>query len=414
MNPFDDNETISLEVIDATLAGEAVYPEHAELAELTLILAGQRPIPDEDFTRALDEQVARRFARPSSRTPRQVRWRWLFTPGAALGALAAVVAVVVLAGGSGLGGDGSSASSSTASSAATAGAGPAVPLRASAGKSAGSPAISSASASGSQASAPAHAQSSSPAIASGQNQSPTAVAAPAPTATGRQIVQSAQLSLSTKPTNVDGVAQQVFDVIAAQNGVVRSSQVTAANNANGYAQFQLSVPSSNLGQTMAALSQLHGANVVSRTDSTRDITQQVGGVGMRLADERALHRALVRKLAAATTTAEIDGLNAQIGAVEARIARLQTSLRSLHRQVNLSDISLTINAAMVPGHPVSSGGGFTLGKAAHDAGRVLVVAAGVALIALAVLVPLGIVIALALWIAHAVRQRRREQALDLV
>jgi len=113
-------------------------------------------------------------------------------------------------------------------------------------------------------------------------------------------------------------------------------------------------------------------------------------------------------------TAEIDGLNGQIGAVEARIARLQTSLRSLHRQVNLSDISLTINAAMVPGHPVSSGGGFTLGKAAHDAGRVLVVAAGVALVALAVLVPLGIVIALALWIAHAVRQRRREQALDLV
>jgi uncharacterized protein DUF4349 len=386
MNPFDDNETISLEVIDATLAGEAVYPEHAELAELTLILAGQRPIPDEDFTRALDEQVARRFARPSSRTPRRVRWRWLFTPGAALGALAAVVAVIVVAGG--IGGSGKSSSSVAL--------GP------------------SASGSRDAASAPAVAQSSASASAPAQRQSPTAVAAPAPTGTGRQIVQSAQLSLSTKPTNVDGVAQQVFDVIAAQNGVVRSSQVTAANNANGYAQFQLSVPSSNLGQTMAALSQLHGANVVSRTDSTRDITQQVGGVGMRLADARALHRALVRKLAAATTTAEIDGLNAQIGAVEARIARLQTSLRSLHRQVNLSDISLTINAAMVPGHPVSSGGGFTLGKAAHDAGRVLVVAAGVALIALAVLVPLGIVIALALWIAHAVRQRRREQALDLV
>jgi Domain of unknown function (DUF4349) len=410
MNPFDDNETISLEVIDATLAGEVVEPEYAELAELTLILAGQRPIPEQDFTRALDEQVARRFVRPSRPTPR--RLRWLSIPGAALGALAAVVAVVVLAGGSGLGGDGSSASSSTASSAGTAAAGAAVPLRASAGKSTGSPAISSAS--GSQASAPAVAQSSSSATASGQNQSLTPAAAPVPTAAGRQIVQSAQLSLSTKPSSVDDVAQQVFDVIAAQNGVVRSSQVTAANNANGYAQFQLSVPSSNLGQTMAALSRLHGANVVSRTDSTRDITQQVGGAGMRLADARALHRALVRKLGTATTTAEIDGLNAQIGAVEARIARLQRSLRSLHQQVNLSNISLTINAAMVPGHPVSSGGGLTLGKAAHDAGRVLVVAAGVALIALAVLVPLGIVIALALWIAHAIRQRRREQALDLV
>ena len=242
---------------------------------------------------------------------------------------------------------------------------------------------------------------------------PTATS-PVPQTSGRQIVQSAQLSLSTKPSNVDGVAQQVFNVIAAQNGVVKSSQVTAANRANGYAQFELSVPSANLGQTMAALSRLQGASVVSRTDSTQDITQSIGGVGMRLADARALHTALVRKLAAATTTAEIDSLNAQIGAVEARIARLEASLRSLHRQVNFSNISVTVNAAMVPGHPVSKGGGFTLGKAAHDAGRVLVVAAGVALITLAVLVPLGMVVALVLWVAFAIRRRRRDQALDLV
>jgi hypothetical protein len=50
----------------------------------------------------------------------------------------------------------------------------------------------------------------------------------------------------------------------------------------------------------------------------------------------------------------------------------------------------------------------------HDAGRVLVVAAGVALIALAVLVPLGLLVALGLWVAAALRRRRREQALDLI
>jgi hypothetical protein len=414
MNHFDDNETISLEVIDATLAGEAVEPEYAELAELTLILAGQRPLPEGEFTAALDDRVARRFARPASAPARRSLRRWVFAPGAAVGALAAVIAVVVLSGGIGSGGESSSSSSSAAASGS---ASPSAPVRASAGSSASKaahgPATLGSSASRSQA-APAAAQSSSSAGASGQSQPLTADSAPVPTTTGRQIVQSAQLSLTTKPSNVDGIAQQVFDVIAAQNGVVRSSQVTAANNANGYAQFQLSVPSSNLGQTMAALSRLHGANVVSRTDSTRDITQQVGGVGMRLADARALHRALLGKLAAATTTDEIDKLNAQIGAVEARIAGLESSLRSLHRQVNFSNISLTINAAMVPGHPVATGCGFPIGKAAHDARRVLVVAAGVALITLAVLVPLGIVIALALWIVHAVRQRRREQALDLV
>jgi hypothetical protein len=45
---------------------------------------------------------------------------------------------------------------------------------------------------------------------------------------------------------------------------------------------------------------------------------------------------------------------------------------------------------------------------------VLVVAAGVALITLAVLVPLGMVVALVLWVAFAIRRRRRDQALDLV
>lgn len=400
MHPFDDNETTSLEVIDATLAGEAVEPEYADLAELTLILAGQRPVPGPAFAAALDDRVARRFARPASAPARSMRWRWVFGPGATVAALAAIVAVLVLPGGGG-----SSSSSSSASASA--------PVRASAGSAAARSAAgvaNGANASAKHASATAQSSSSAPAAPQTLSLTPALV----PSTTGRQIVQSAQLSLSTKPSNVDSVAQQVFNVIAAQNGVVKSSQVTAANNANGYAQFELSVPSANLGQTMAALSRLHGASVISRTDSTHDITQQVGGVGMRLADARALHTALVRKLAAATTTAEIDSLNAQIGAVEARIARLESSLRSLHRQVSFSGISLTVNAAMAPGHPVAGGGSFTLGKAAHDAGRVLVIAAGVALITLAVLVPLGMVVAVALWVAFAIRRRRREQALDLV
>jgi hypothetical protein len=59
-----------------------------------------------------------------------------------------------------------------------------------------------------------------------------------------------------------------------------------------------------------------------------------------------------------------------------------------------------------------TGHGFTLGRATHDAGRVLEVAAGVALIALAALLPAGLLVALALWIAAALRRRARERALD--
>jgi hypothetical protein len=45
--------------------------------------------------------------------------------------------------------------------------------------------------------------------------------------------------------------------------------------------------------------------------------------------------------------------------------------------------------------------------------RVLAVAAGVALIALAALVPAGLLATLAWWNAGTLRRRRREQALDL-
>jgi hypothetical protein len=210
------------------------------------------------------------------------------------------------------------------------------------------------------------------------------------------------------------VAQQVFDVVSTQKGVVENSTVTAANSSSGYAQFQLSVPSDNLQQTMSALSRVHGASVVSRTDTSQDITGQVGGAGRRLADARALRTSLLRQLANATNQAQINSLKSQIRDAEASISSDLATLRSLHGKVDNSQISVTVNAAMVPGHPVSHGGGFTIGRAAHDAGRVLVVAAGGALIALAVLVPLSLVGALALWLGSALRRRRREQVLDLM
>ena len=74
---------------------------------------------------------------------------------------------------------------------------------------------------------------------------------------------------------------------------------------------------------------------------------------------------------------------------------------------------MTINGALIAPAKHHKNTGFTLGKAAHDSGRVLTVAAGVALITLAALVPVALLTALGWWIVTAVRRRRREQALDL-
>jgi hypothetical protein len=410
--PYDPEAETTLAVIDATLAGEAVEPEHAELAELALILAGQRPHAREEFTTALDERVGRRFASAPRQERRRSRRRWLLAPGAAVGLAAAVAVVVVVStGGPRPSPDLSASPALTAPSATDVG--PtrgAAPNRNSSSSSTAAPNEQSASSSSAARSVPG----SSSSAASAASSPAPAAGTPAPPTSGRQVIQGAQLSLSTRPSQVDDVAQQVFDVVSAQNGVVDNSTVTATNSSTGYAQFQLSVPSSNLRQTMSALSRLHGASVVSRTDSSQDVTAKAGGAGRRLADARALRTALLRKLAAATITTEISSLKAQIRDAEASIASDQATLNSLHHKVDNTQISLTINAASVPGHQVSGSGGFTIGKAAHDAGRVLVVAAGVALIALAVLIPLSLLGAIAMWAALAIRRRRREQALDLV
>ena len=54
MSLRDDPTEHTLAVIDQTLAGDPVAPADADLAELTLLLAAERPRPRETFAAALD------------------------------------------------------------------------------------------------------------------------------------------------------------------------------------------------------------------------------------------------------------------------------------------------------------------------------------------------------------------------
>jgi hypothetical protein len=387
--PLDPEIAAALDAIDATLAGEAVDPRHAELAELALLVAAERPEPQPAAAAALDERVQRRFAKSPAGASRAARRRWVWAPAAGLAA-AVVVAIVVIAGGP---------------------SGSSQPERA-VGVFSGA-----ASSSAAKLPQPAHAPASAIPSRSGAGDAVGDQSFAAPGATlqpppnGRKIVQGAQLALSTTPGRVDAVAQEVFDVVGRQKGIVSSSNVTAAGAA-GYAQFQLSVPSSSLPETMAALSTLRYARVASRTDTTQDVNDQYQSDARRLADARVLRTALLGQLAGATTQAQIDSLRARINDADASISSDEATLRQLNRQIGLSQISLTINGGPAPAP--ASHGGFTIGKASHDAGRVLTVAAGVALIAAAAIVPIALIAALAWWIAAAVRKRRREQALDAI
>jgi Flp pilus assembly protein TadB len=152
--------------------------------------------------------------------------------------------------------------------------------------------------------------------------------------------------------------------------------------------------------------------VTSREDASADVTGQVNDDVGRLATARALRRSLLRELADSYTTSEIDHVRAALRRNEAVIVADQTALRSVRNRVSDSAIAVTVSAPVPPAHHHSSGSGFTLHRALHDAGRVLVVAAGVAVIALAVLVPFGVLVAIGAWVWAATLRRRREAALE--
>jgi Domain of unknown function (DUF4349) len=407
-SPIDPEVAASLDAIDATLAGEPVDPKYADLAELALLLSADRPACSAEFARSMDARVQRRFApAPASTAPRQRRvWGWWAACGGGITAGAAALVILV----SSLGSGGSSSSSSAAALNLT----PTLTHGVTSSSSA-------ATATATTPSAPTRSLKASPAqnVPAGPlafSKAPSAGAASStaaltPPQNNRKIIQSSQLALGVPPTRIDTVAQEVFDVIGQQNGIVNHSSVTASNSPGAYAEFQLSVPSVNLSRTMAELSRLRYATVSSRTDTTQDVNNQYVGDTRRLDEDQALRTSLLKQLANAVTTAQIASLTAQIHDVDARIAADQSTLKTLSHQIAYSQIQLTINAANIV--PAAHQGGFTLRKAAHDAGRVLTVAAGVALITLAALVPIGLLAALAWWIAANVRRRRREQALDL-
>jgi hypothetical protein len=397
MNP---DITAELEAIDATLAGEAVDPAHAELAELALLLRADRPQPAPAFTRELDQRVQERFTRRSAsgaaEAPPRPRRRFLSPAfgAAGVGLVATVVAVAALSSG---GGPGPTALRTTATSSGVVAA--PKPGRSAARGGAVAPAP--------PASAPSQGTiAATPAV-------PVTPGSVSPPGNGRKVIQSASIDLGAAPDRVDDVAQEVFNVVGSAGGIVDSSTVTATGGPDGNAQFQLRVPSASLPRVMSQLSRLRYANVLSRTDNTQDVNEPYSSAQKRLADATALRTSLLRQLQNATSQQQIDSLKSQIRDAEASIAAAKSDLARLNSQINHSRIALTIAASGSGASGGASGGGFSLHGAWHDALRVLTVAAGVALIVLAAAVPLALLAALGWWVTGTFRRRRREQALDL-
>lgn len=384
-----------LAALDAALAGEPVDPDLADLAELTALLREERPEPDPTFARALDDRVTRGFPRraqgravPAPRGAARVR-AWMsgaLRSPVALGSAATIVLAAVVVGLTQVPHGADETGSSGGGRAVAAPDAPSAPAGGSEKESARS--------SESQSSV-------TPATAP-----PAGGGSPRTDSRGTRFVErSAALALAAPPQDLDDVADGVVRVTDSVGGFVGSSSVTSGREAT----FELRIPSAQLQPALRDLSRL--AHVRERTQQTEDITSSVVSARDRLEDARAERASLLRRLARTTDDDRARELRSRLRIVSHQIAMAKTQLSRVENRARFANVTVEV-AADRSAAATDDGGAWTPGDALHDAGRILEVAAGVAVVAGAAMLPLALVAALA-WLAgrRAVR-RRREAALD--
>ena len=396
-----------LSAVDAALAGDRVEPELSEIRDLALALREERELPRPRFAEQLDARAragfpvhrrdpAERAGSPNGRDaqarafaglrglPRRVRpARKLRVAPLALGAVASLFIIAVAVVSSGVLSSGGTTESGTTEPRGTA-ASPSQP------GTLGEPSESGkTSASGDAA----------PGL-------PSPPGSLLPSRRTRQVERAASLVLAAPEDQVEGIADKVIEVTDRYRGFVLRSTVSGGQDGQAGATLDLRVPESRLQDAIRDLSAL--GHVRSRTQTTEDVTARFVSSAGRLREALAERAGLLRQLAKADTPNETASIRARLRLANRDIAAARARLRALRNRVSYSAVSLAIVADnSVTGHNRS-----TLSEGLDDAFGILGGSLAVALVALAVLVPLAIV-SLLVWAGSvAVVRRRRERALD--
>jgi Domain of unknown function (DUF4349) len=229
---------------------------------------------------------------------------------------------------------------------------------------------------------------------------------------GRHQARNVDLELATAPDDFRGAADGVLDVVRDHHGFVVSSHVTGGDPAvkgaeRGRASFDLRIPAGELSAAMGDLSDL--GHVVSRTDGTHDITKRFVSDRKRIDDLTAARDRLLRQLGQATTIGERQSIRARLRILQAQLMATRKDLAKAQERVHLVPVGVEIVADE---NAAPSGGAWSIGDAFHDAGRVLTVTAGAALVGGAALLPFAILAALGVAAWRGWVRRQRSRALD--
>ncbi len=334
-------------------------------------LRALRPAPSGAFAARLDQRAAAGFADHTRSEASRSALRRRLLPGLAAAAAIGIVAVVI----SSTGGEGDRSTGTTSVVAPSAGSG-------------GAPAAQSATRAG----VPRDTVESLP---------PIAPPIPGRPYDGQTQVQelSASLGLSTDPGKLQDAADGVVRVANRYGGFVDSSSVHATGGSDSHASFSLRIPALHLRDALTDLSAL--GRVTSRDEGSSNVTGAYTDAGKRYRDARATVASLLDQLRKASNPARVASLRQQLVAARAQLAASRAALRGVKQRVAYAPVSVEISAA--------GDGGWSMGDAADDAGKVLVAIGGALLIALAVLIPLVILLTLG-WLGARELQRRRREA----
>lgn len=409
--PLDQNAENELNALEAGLEGRPVDAEFAEFAELAAALKAGRPVPDPRYAEELDMAVADGFPPDWASDPERPSGRGFFgrlveklggvrEAGLPLTtAVAGLVVVVVAAGITFSDGRSGNGSDSTAVSTIAGNTGADQPSE-----------------------EPTSLNDSAlptPEIASMDESYPNYVPAGSArtsrgdvllssgsASTNRQVARDVKITLATTPEALQETSNRIVEVADSYDGIVMRSTVSDGEQGEAGARFDLMIPSGNAEDAVAELSGV--ADLRSRSQQSVDITAPTLTARERVRNARARVESLLAELAEATSDEERAAIEWKLRNARSSISWLTTRLDRLEREVSLTPVAVVVETGEGSGPDAS---GWSLGDAVEDAGNLLSISAGVALIALAIAIPIGLMVLIALAINRAWLRRSRDRAL---
>jgi len=224
----------------------------------------------------------------------------------------------------------------------------------------------------------------------------------------RAIERSASLTLAAPADRLDRVADQIVSVTDRHEGFVLRSSVATGEEGTTGGNFELRIPERRLQAGLRDLSRL--GTVRSRSQSGEDVTSRVVSAADRLQSARAERASLLQRLESADTDTEAEALRRQLDVNAREISGLRASLRDLRLRTNYATVSVNLDADDDSGSG-SSSDQEGLSGALDDAVGTLSGSLELAVRALGMAIPLGLVAGLGWAAVRTARRRRREGAL---